>query len=373
MKIKKMKKLFVFAPAILLVVFLLNSFVLTEREPKKKPVKKEVKSSVVSNVIFRSDDGGQTWTDISAGLPEGTQRTGLPANGLLANEGGLYIRTGNGIYHNGSNAATSNWTKENFPGNQRNITLGNNGILAYDLWGKFLKKANGTNNWSPMYTDFQKQAVRIDSTMDWMYKNYKMKEVRTAFETAKGTVLIGSSNSLFRSANAGKTWQQLHVGNGRMQLVESDGVLLTTSKDGIFRSADDGQNWERVVTEGGLGVAVERIDGGFAAILNNPINETNSLHISMDNGKTWSNTGKDLQASWVDLMMTKMGIIKYAPAIISVKQTGKYLVCGCTNGIFRSTDMGKTWEKLSLPAVENMGFNLTASGDVIYVMPNKGC
>jgi hypothetical protein len=35
--------------------------------------------------------------------------------------------------------------------------------------------------------------------------------------------------------------------------------------------------------------------------------------------------------------------------------------------------MGKTWEKMSLPAVENKGFNLSVSGNVIYAMPNKGC
>lgn len=367
-----MKRLLTFVPAILLVLFLLNSFVLKEKETAKKPVKASAPSAV-ANVIYRSADGGQTWQDISAGLPEEMQKTGVPFNGSIADDGGLYIRTGNGLYHSGTNSAVPFWTKENFPGNQRNITYGNKGILAYDLWGRFLKKADGTNNWSPMYTDFQKKAIRIDSTMDWMYKNYKNKEVRTVFETAKGTVLIGSSNSLFRSANAGKTWQQLHVGNGRMQLVESNGVLLTTSKDGILRSTDEGQSWERVIGAGGLGVDVERIDGGFAAVINDPINQTNSLHISLDNGKTWNNIGNELQASWVDLLMKKMGVIKYAPEILSIKQTDKYLVCSCTNGIFRSADMGKTWEKLPLPAVENRGFNLSVSGNVMYVMPNKGC
>jgi hypothetical protein len=102
-----------------------------------------------------------------------------------------------------------------------------------------------------MYTNFQEQAVRLDRTIDWMYTNYKERDVRTVFETAGGTVFIGSNNSLFRSTNSGKTWKQVHVGDGRMKLVESNGVLLTTSKDGILRSTDDGQNWDRVISEGG--------------------------------------------------------------------------------------------------------------------------
>ena len=133
--------------------------------------------------------------------------------------------------------------------------------------------------------------VRLDRTIDWMYKNYKEREVRTVFETAGGTVFIGSNNSLFRSTNSGKTWKQLHIGDGRMKLVESNGVLLTTSKDGILRSTDDGQNWDCVISEGGVGIAVECIDGGFAAIVNNTITQTNSIHIALDSGKTWNGMG----------------------------------------------------------------------------------
>ncbi|SKC20752.1 WD40/YVTN/BNR-like repeat-containing protein [Dyadobacter psychrophilus] len=367
-----MKKLFVCIPAIVLVLFLLNAFVPKEKEAKKKSVK-EGKSAEIVNIIFKSIDGGQTWQDISKGLPEKLHREGIRGNGFFTNDRGLYLRAGNGVYHSEPNATTAFWTKEIFPGDQRNIVPGKNGILAYNIRGQFLKKINGTSDWSPMYTSFQEQAVRLDSTIDWMYKTYKEREVRTVFETARGTVLIGSNNSLFRSTNNGKTWKQLHVGNGRMKLVESNGVLLTTSKDGILRSTDDGLNWDRVISEGGLGIAVERIDGGFAAIVNNPTTQTNSIHISMDSGKTWNAIGEELQPSRSSLLMKEIGLLKSLPEILSIKQMGKYLICGRSDGIFRSSDMGQTWKKLLLPAVENYGFNLSVSGNVMYVMPNKGC
>jgi photosystem II stability/assembly factor-like uncharacterized protein len=371
MKNGKMKKLFVFVPAVLVASLLLNSFVVKEKEAGKKTT--EGTKSGLLNIVLRSTDGGQTWQDISKGLPENLQREGVSSNGLFANDRGLYLRAGNGVYHSEPNSTTTFWTKEIFPGKQRNLAHGKNGILAYDLRGQFLKKVNGTNNWSPMYTNFQEQAVRIDSTMDWMYKNYKEKEVRTVFETAEGTVLIGSSNSLFRSTNSGKTWKQLHVGDGRMKLVESNGVLLTTSKDGILRSTDDGENWDRVISEGGLGIAVERIDGGFAAIVYNPTTQTNSMHISLDSGKTWSAMGEELQPSQISLLMKKTGLLKSSSDILSIKQVGKYLICGRSDGIFRSSDMGKTWKQLLLPSIENRGFNLSVSGNVIYAIPNKGC
>lgn len=371
-KFKKMKKLFVFIPAALAVLFLLNSFVLKEKETKKKPIN-EGKSAEIANIIFKSTDGGQTWQDISKGLPEKLQREGVWRDGVFANERGLYLRAGNGVYHSEPNSTTSFWTKEIFPGKQRNITPGKNGIFAYDFRGQFLQKINGTSNWSPVYTNFQEQAVRLNGTIDdWMYKNFKEKFVSTVFETAGGTVFIGSNNSLFRSTDSGKSWKQVNVGNGTMKLAESNGVLLATYKEGILKSTDDGQTWDRVLSEGGVGVAVERIDGGFAAIVSNTNTQTNSIHISKDSGKTWNAIGEALQPSWGSLLMKKMGILKSSLDILSIKQMGKYLICGRPDGYFRSSDMGKTWEKLLLPPTD-YGFNLSVSGNVIYVIPNKGC
>jgi photosystem II stability/assembly factor-like uncharacterized protein len=371
MKNKRMKKLFVFVPATLLVLFLLNSFVLKEKEAEKKPT--EGAKSGILNIVFRSTDGGETWQNISKGLPENLQKEGVWSHGLFANDHGLYLRTGNGVYHSEPNSTTSFWTKEIFPGEQREIAPGKNGIFAYNFRGQFLQKINGTSDWSPMYTNFQEQAVRIDKTIDWMYKNYKEREVRSVFETAAGTVFISSNNMLFRSTNNGKMWKQVHVGDGRMTLAESNGVLLSTSYEGILRSTDDGQSWDRVISEGGVGIAVERIEGGFAAIVNNTITKTNSIHISLDSGKTWNAIGEELQPSWNSLLMKKIGLLQFSSDILSIKQAGKYLICSRSDGIFRSSDMGKTWKKLLLPTIENYGFNLSVSGNVIYVITNKGC
>ncbi|QHS56934.1 exo-alpha-sialidase [Mucilaginibacter sp. 14171R-50] len=371
MKNQKMKRLSVLVPAIPLVLFLLNSFVLKENKTGAK-ITEGTKSGVL-NIVYRSTDGGQTWLNISEGLPESLQRSGVWNGGLVANNRGLYIRAANGLFYDDPNSKTFFWTKEIFPGKQRNITAGNNGILAYDIRGQFMQKINGADNWVPAYTNFQEQAVRIDKTMDWMYKNFKEREVRTVFETSRGTILVGSSNSLFRSANGGTSWKQLHVGDGRMKFVELNGVLLTTSKNGILRSTDDGESWDRVISEGGLGIAVEPINGGFAAIVYNPVTKINTLHISLDDGKTWNATGKDLLPSWNNLLMKKMGLVDSTPEILSIKQMGKYLICGRTDGIFRSSDLGKTWSRLELPAVENKGFNLSVSGTAIYIFPNKGC
>ena len=291
------------------------------------------------NIVFKSTDGGQTWQDISEGLPENLQEDGFQRDGVFANDSGLYLRAGNGIYHSKPNSTAPFWKKEIFPDKQGSIVPGKTGIFAYDYDGQFLQKINGTSVWSPTYTNFQEN------------------EVRTVFETARGTVFIGCDNGLFKSANSGKTWKQVHTGGWVMKLVESNGVLMATSQNGILRSTDDGENWDLVISEGGVGIAIERIKGGFAAITYNTQSETRRVRTSYDGGKTWQPIDADLPASL---------------SIASIIQVGEYFFCGHPTGIFRSSDKGKTW-KLILPSIEKKVFNLSVSGNVIYAIPNKGC
>ena len=143
-----------------------------------------------------------------------------------------------------------------------------------------------------------------------------------------------------------------------MKLVESNGVLIATSQNGILRSTDDGENWDCVLNEGGVGIAVERIKGGFAAITANTESETRRVRTSYDGGKTWQPIDAGLPA---DLR------------IASIIQVGENFFCGHPTGIFRSSDKGKTW-KLLLPSIEDKVFNLYVSGNVIYAIPrNGGC
>ena len=141
-----------------------------------------------------------------------------------------------------------------------------------------------------------------------------------------------------------------------MKLVESNGVLLATSQGGILQSTDDGENWNLVISEGGVGIAVEVINGGFAAITFNTESKTRRVRTSYDGGKTWQPIDAALPASL---------------SIASIVQVGESFYCGHPAGIFRSTDKGKTW-KLLLPSIGDKVFNLFVSGNVIYAIPSKG-
>jgi photosystem II stability/assembly factor-like uncharacterized protein len=250
-----------------------------------------------ANIVFKSADGGETWQDISEGLPEGLRDDyDIGRNGFFVNENELWLTDGNGIYHCEPNSKAPSWTKE-----------------------------------------------------------------------------------------VGKNWKQIHTGGGS-KLVESNGVLLSTSDRGIIRSTDGGKNWELVISEGGVGIDVASIKGGFAAINYSTAAGTRRIRTSYDGGKTWQpidagfpgqaiidsplrpiNAGNPAQASNDSGWHPKEATPTAPEYKTSIIQVGENFFCGHTDGIYRTSDKGKTW-KLLLRSKKGKMFNLFVSGNVIYAL-----
>ena len=240
----------------------------------------------VVKIIFRSNDGGQTWVDISEGLPENLGDD-FAGDSFSANDKGVYLRAGDGIYHSKPNSTAPFWNKESLDGKEMNNALG---------YG-----------------------------------------------------IVTLADSVFTGAEAG-------VAKPTGKLIESNGVILATSQKGIIRSTDGGKTWNLVIGEGGVGIFLERVKGGFAAITYNAMSNTRRVRTSYDGGKTWQAIDAGLPPSL---------------SITSIIQVGDDFFCGHPSGIFKSSDKGKIW-KLILPSVDDKVFNLSASGNVIYAMPRPG-
>jgi len=306
-----------------------------------------------ANVIFQSNDGGQTWQDISNSLPVNHQ-----PEDFFAGESDIYLRANQEMYRSKSNLKTPVWEKENALDPRCNsIAFNRSGVVAFNYEGQVYQKMASTGSWLPVYANVNKHLMR------------------TVFETADGTVFLGSDRGLYKSADRGQSWKQVQNEGWVMDMVESEGVLVATGQKGIMRSTDKGEHWDWVISEGGVGIAVERIKGGFAAISYNTSIKARRIHISMDSGKTWQAIEGGLQPS---------------ASISSIKQIGKYLVCGHPDGIFRSADMGKTWTMVHPSVATNKFmpikilnanssdpgkvFKLYVSGYVVYAVAREsGC
>ena len=324
--------------------------------PDSHPDPKTEKAGT-AKIVFRSTDGGQTWQDIGKGLPENLREDGIRGNSIFANDKGLFLKAGNGLYHSTPNGTAPFWTKEIFPDEHSSIAPGKPGIFACNYWAIHLKKTNGTSVWSTIFENFQGTRMR-------------------AFETAGGAIFIGTDSGLFKTANDGKTWEHVHAGGFVGNLAESNGVLVAVSMGKIIRSADNGENWAVVDSVGGVAFDVKQIRGGFTAITsssgrNSP--NTSRLRTSFDGGKTWQPIEASLQDKVVidSIGRTWDDRPRVQAFMASIIQVGENFFCVFYDGIFRSSDKGKTW-KLSLPSVQNKVFNLFVSGNVIYAIRRKG-
>ncbi len=172
----------------------------------------------------------------------------------------------------------------------------------------------------------------------------------------------GTANVVFRSADNGLTWQDINEAPPEVEptasgsnIVKSEGVIMATGQQGIRRSTDNGEHWQWVISEGGVGIAIEPIHGGFAAISYNTTTKSRRIRISLDSGKTWQAIDKGLPPSAL---------------ISSIKQMGENLICGHPDGIFLSSDMGKTWKSVH-PGVEKHAFTFSTTGNISSGKPDK--
>jgi len=208
-------------------------------------------------------------------------------------------------------------------------------------------------------------------------RNFRDARIGTNFETASGTIFIGTNKGHYKTANDGKTWKHVHAGGAVGHLAESNGVLMAISNRRIIRSTDNGESWALAISEDSVVFDVKQIKGGFAAITSN--SETNTpktsrLSTSYDGGITWhpiDASDKVLIDSIGRTWNTRPSVKAFTT---DVTQIGENLFSAHPKGIFRSSDKGKTWS-LILPSVKDKVLVQLISGNVIYVIyaiPGKG-
>lgn len=347
-----------------------NSLVSPTKNVKSITANDSAKSNTrpgATNLIYQSIDGGKTWQDISYTLPENEQPV------FFAGEAGLYLRYKDKMYYSKSNLKIPVWEEENnvdprYAGDHPfdgSIAFNPSGVTAYGWNVQVYQKMEpaGRGAWTPVYPS-------LKEVMNGTRRNW----VGTVFETSDGTIFFGGAGGLHKSADKGKNWKHVIQQGVVTSLVESKGVLIGTGSGGIMRSTDNGEHWDYAIREGGSGIAAERIDGGFAAISYNTKTKSRSMHVSFDTGKTWNRIDAGLPPS---------------PNISSIKQIGNYLICGHPDGIFRSSDMGKTWvmvhgsvedttmastqpRSIASPNGNIKVFAIFVSGNVVYAVAGSG-
>ena len=262
--------------------------------------------------IYKSTDGGQNWKNM--GLPKSDRISSIvvdPKNSDIVWVGVLGALWGDsaerGIYKTIDGGTT--WTKTFFVDNKTGCS---------DL---ILDK----NNPNTMYASF------------WEFR-------RTGWSFSSG----GTQSALYKSVDAGKTWNKVHKGFpagklGRIAVTIAPSnsnilyAVLETEKaesNGLYRSDDAGANWKHLNSDFGLVVRPFY----FSRIAVDPKNADIvvkaglSGSISRDGGKTFKSLGNmhsDIHDIAFDL------------------NDSNRMYCATDGGVYRSWDGGSTMEMVS--------------------------
>lgn len=177
--------------------------------------------------IFRSLEGGNSWTEISNGL-EGTRVRNIQPMG----DNSLYaaIEDG-GLFHTSLNGAS--WTQIEVPFPDQNISaLGTDGagtlFVAAPDHGVFRSQDDG-ESWDQLSSELTKA------------------KVNQFCQTVNQVLVLGSAEGMFRSLDNGWIWTPANVGLPKPYitgLAETiDRRLFATTSIGLFYSTDQGTTW----------------------------------------------------------------------------------------------------------------------------------
>ncbi|NES03449.1 MAG: hypothetical protein F6K22_11705 [Okeania sp. SIO2F4] len=209
------------------------------------------------------------------------------------------------------------------------------------------------------------------------------------------TVLIVVRNNLYRSSDGGASWQRITQGLDYSSLFitdielsqQNDGLaFLGTRGDGIYRSSDKGLTWQN--TSKGLDELV--IDHIIVSPTSSKIvlaSISDRLYLTQNSGESWqqvfqskspietlgfSNDGKlviaantkellvsrDSGATWQASDRAASGVPLDSPIVaiesMVVGPVSSMWLATETQGIFQTTDQGKTWKKQVSPIANEL-------------------
>ncbi len=322
------------------------------------PATSQPNTPTAANIVFKSVDGGQTWQDVSAGLPEN-----IEVGGVYDVDGNVYLGANGGLYHSTNPPSVEAWEKEVFVGDRiTHLFSGKTGLYAGIYDHGLFQKIPGTSVWKPMHGAL------------------KDKTVRTVFEAADGAIFVGCDSGIFKTVDGGESWKQVFSEVYINSFTAAGDVLICGTFKGLLRSTDAGEHWDWVLTEdgnvqkteriGGLIVAITRGAGTWQEVAEDPEGMANRLRASADGGKTWQRI--DEQLSSARLRSNLGGNLAPVWIVNDIKQAGDYLFCSLDTGIFRSSDLGQTWE-LVFPSYGMKLLQLAVSGKEIYAVSVIGC
>jgi photosystem II stability/assembly factor-like uncharacterized protein len=325
-----------------------------------------------TNSVFRSTDGGVSWTPATIGLSrhpiyrlsvgEGGavyaigaasgafrwsqgewRQIGLAdayaSSVVTTPRGDLLTATGTGLFR--AEAGIASWRQllvgheahismHMLPTNAYAVTVTEQGdLLAYSSGNGALRSRDRGETWR-----------RVGLTHF----------VNSFLNTASGAILAGTENGIFRSNDGGETWVERSIGLTAFRTMSfaaaPDGTVYASTSDGaVYRSSDDGERWRPLPAARGTGspTALVVLRNGHVLA---------ARHSGSYGVSRWDPTTRGWQPV---LLNAERGAV-----VRAVIQDGRGTVFAATDGqgMFASFDEGTTWQPANQGLLTNRIFSL---------------
>jgi photosystem II stability/assembly factor-like uncharacterized protein len=328
-----------------------------------------------TNSVFRSTDGGASWTAAGNGLSR------HPIYRLSVGEGGA-------VYAIGAASGAFRWSQGEW--RQIGLTDAYASRVVATPWGDLLtatgtglfRAPKGVAPWRqllvghdahismhPVTTDAY--AVTVTTRGDLLvsspsvlrsrdrgetWRNVGLTHHVNSFQsTSSGAILAGTESGIFRSTDGGETWVERSIGLTAFRTLSlaaaPDGTVYAGTADGtVFRSSDDGDRWRplpAVPWSNSVSVLVVMRDGRLLA----------ARHSGVNGLSRWDSTTR----LWQSFSLSE----RRGVPVRAVMQDGRGTVFVATegDGMFASVDEGSTWQPANDGLRSNRIFSLTVDAD----------
>jgi photosystem II stability/assembly factor-like uncharacterized protein len=288
-------------------------------------------------IVYQSDDGGETWQDISAGLPSEL----LVMRVLPGKDDAIFLGAQNGVFRYNPPPSVETWSNE-FPLHDLAIGVfsGPSGMYVSWVENGFFKNIPGKTAWMPMGSPAERQYV-------W-----------SAIETPEGAIVVCNESGIYKTTDGGETWKLVFQEAAPASLYLENGTLYGVCSGGILCSTDGGENWSWRLQDKGSHKSLHRLDGRLTALIRK--DEAYTLAFPDES---------DAKTNWPALAAGLAGIRH----INDLEQSGNTLFCSHGGGISRSDNRGKTWRLIMPAPEENTVLRLALSKGQIFVVKSTGC